>query len=34
MSGEDEEEDTRPGSKFGHFQRVIKTEPKRISACG
>ena len=32
--GEDEEEDTHPGSQNRHFLTVIKTEPKRILTCG
>ena len=26
--------DSRPGLKFGDFRTVIKSEPKRILACG
>ena len=32
--GRRKKEDSRPGLKFGDFQTVIKSEPKRILACG
>ena len=31
---EGRKKDSRPGLKFGDFQTVIKSEPKRILACG